>query len=394
MSNKLFEGIRTVEVTGHVTGPVTTQLLADCGAEAIVIETGSRRMMMGGGAGFGRPQVQRKNTTGKLSVSLNFISPKGLELARRLIASADVFVENMAGGVLTRRGLGYEDIRNIKPDIIYLATCMQGQTGPHAKHAASGHKLSALAGFNHITGWPDREPGWVGTYTDFVAPRYNIIAILGALEYRRRTGKGQLLDMSQYEPGLQFMAPAILDYTVNRRVAGRMGNQNPTAAPHNAYRCRGEDRWCAIAVTTDEEWRSFCKVIDNPALASDQMFATLSARKQNEDDLDMIINAWTATRPPEEVMALMQAGGIPAGVVETVEDQVMYDPQLKAREFFWEFDSPEPKKYQASTPPFYRLPIRVRQGPTLGDGNDYVFKNILGLSDEEFAQLVKEGVIA
>ena len=390
MSSKLLEGIRTVEVTGHVTGPVTTQLLADCGAEAIQIETASRRM------GFGGPRQaqERKNTSGKLSVSLNFISPKGLELARRLIASADVFVENMAGGVLTRRGLGYEDIKKLNPKIIYLATCMQGQTGPHAKHAASGHKLSALAGFNHIAGWPDREPGWVGTYTDFVAPRYNIIAILGALEYRRRTGKGQFLDMSQYEPGLQFMAPAILDYAVNKRVANRMGNQNPYAAPHNAYRCRGEDRWCAIAVFTDDEWRSLCKVIDNPALADDPMFATLAARKENESYLDLMINAWTETRPAEEVMALMQAGGVAAGVVETVADQVLYDPQLKAREFFWEFDSPEPKKYAKSTPPFFRLSIRVRQGPQLGDGNNYVFKDILGLSDDEIAKLVEEKVIS
>ncbi len=391
---RLFEGIRTVEVTGHVTGPVTTQLLADCGAEAIQIETGSRRGLMGGGAGFGRPQVQRKNTSGKLSVSINFISPKGLELARRVIASADVFVENMAGGVLTRRGLGYEDIRKIKPDIIYLATCMQGQTGPHGKHAASGHKLSALAGFNHITGWPDREPGWVGTYTDFVAPRYNILAILGALEYRRRTGKGQFLDMSQYEPGLQFMAPAILDYTVNRRVANREGNRCSYAAPHNAYRCQGEDRWCAIAVFTDEEWRSFCKAFGKPEMANDTRFATLLARKENEEELDRAVNEWTGSRTAEEVMSVMQAAGVAAGVVETVQDQVEKDPQLKARQFFWELESPEPNKYVNSPPPYYRLAIRVRQGPQLGDGNNYVFKDILGMSDDEIAGLVKEGVIA
>lgn len=391
MGKKLFEGIRTVEVTGHVTGPVTTQLLADCGAEAIVIETGSRRMV-----GFGPPRgpVERKNTSGKLSVSINFVTPKGLELARRLIASADVFVENMAGGTLARRGLGYEDIRKIKPDIIYLATCMQGQTGPHAKHAASGHKLSALAGFNHITGWPDREPAWVGTYTDFVAPRYNIIAILGALEYRRRTGKGQFLDMSQYEPGLQFMAPAMLDYVVNGRVANREGNRCSYAAPHNAYRCQGEDRWCAIAVFTNEEWQSFCRVIGSPALSKDSRFATLLVRKENEEELDRLINEWTGHRTAEEVMSLMQAGGVAAGVVETVKDQVENDPQLRARQFFWELESPEPKKYVTSPPPYYRLAIRVRQGPLLGESNDYVFKGILGMKDEDIAELVKEGVIA
>ncbi len=390
MAKKLLEGIRTVEITGHVTGPVTTQLLADCGAESIIIETGSRR------TGFGLPASaeEHKNTNGKLSVSLNFISPKGLELARRLIATADVFVENMSGGTLTRRGLGYEDIRKIKPDIIYLATCMQGQTGPHYAHAASGHKLSALTGFNHITGWPDRGPAWVGTYTDFVAPRYNIIAILGALEYRRRTGKGQFLDMSQYEPSLQFQSTAILDYTINRRVAGRMGNRSPYAAPHNAYRCQGEDRWCAISVFTDDEWQRFCEVIGNPKLSIDASFSTLIARKRNEEELDRLVNEWTGSHTAEEVMSLMQAAGIAAGVVENVEDQVLNDPHLKHREFFWEIESPEPKRYLIKGAPFYRLALRVRQGPLLGENNDYVFKDILGLSDEEVAELEREGVIA
>lgn len=387
MSKKLFEGVRTVEVTGHVTGPVTTQLLADCGAESIVIETGSRRL------GFPGNDEEHKNTTGKLSVSLNFIHPRGLALARRLISTADVFVENMAGGKLTNRGLGYEDIRKIKPDIIYLSTCMQGQTGPHYAHAASGHKLSALAGFNHITGWPDREPAWVGTYTDFIAPRYNIIAILGALEYRRRTGKGQFLDMSQYEPSLQFMATSILDYTVNRRIAGRMGNQSPYAAPHNAYRCQGEDRWCAISVFTDDEWRRFCEVIGVPALSGDIRFSTLLARKENEEELDKLVNNWTANRTAEDVMGLMQAAGIAAGVVETVEDQVLSDPHLKHREFFWEMESPQPKRYVTKGAPFYRLTLRVRRGPLLGANNDYVLKGILGLSAEEVAGLEKEGVI-
>lgn len=390
MAKKLLEGIRTVEVTVYVTGPVTTQLLADCGAESIQIETGSRRM---GAAGFRRTE-EHKNTTGKLSVSLNFHSPKGLDLARRLIASADVFVENLAGGTLIRRGLGYEDIKKLNPKIIYLSTCMQGETGPHATHAASGHKLSALTGYNHIAGWPDREPGWVGTYTDFVAPRYNIIAILAALEYRRRTGKGIFLDMSQYESGIQFMLPAILDYTVNKREANREGNKNWIAAPHNAYQCRGNQRWCAIAVYTDDEWQSFCKVLDDADWTQDPRFATLQGRKDNEEELDIMVNSWTGTRLAEEVAALMQSAGIAAGVVESLEDQIVYDPQLKSRDFFWEIEHPEPKYYDNNRPPFYRLALRTRTGPLLGENNSYVFKDILGLSDGEIDALVKEGVIA
>jgi benzylsuccinate CoA-transferase BbsF subunit len=251
-----------------------------------------------------------------------------------------------------------------------------------------------LTGYNHIAGWPDREPGWVGTYTDFVAPRYNIIAILAALEYRRRTGKGVFLDMAQYESGVQFMLPAILDCTVNGRSAGREGNRNLTAAPHNAYACRGEQRWCAIAVYTDDEWRRFCAVLDNAAWTQDPRFATLQGRKENEEELDIMITSWTSTRMAEEVAALMQSAGVAAGVVESLEDQIVYDPQLKEREFFWEIENPESKKYFNSKPPFYRLALRTRQGPLLGENNSYVFKDILGLSDNEIAVLTKDGVIA
>ncbi|MFC2014608.1 CaiB/BaiF CoA transferase family protein [Chloroflexota bacterium] len=389
MANKVLEGIRVTCVTGHVTGPVTSQSLADCGAEVINIETVNKRgrmVMPSGTPGYPK-------STGKLSVSINFTTPKGLELAHRLIALSDIVVENMAGGVLAKRGMGYEDLKKVKPDIIMLSTCMQGQTGPHSSHAASGHKLSALSGFNHLTGWPDRQPAFVGTYTDFVAPRYNIIAIMAALDYRRRTGKGQYLDMSQYEPGIQFMAPLILDNVVNNRVANRMGNECTYAAPHNAYRCVGEDRWCAIAVFTDEEWQSFCTVIGSPELTKDPRFATLLARKENEEELDRIINEWTAKYTPPVVMTLMQEAGVAAGMVQNVQDQIEKDPHLKHRHFFWEIEDSEREKESPAFEPDYRLSLRIRQGPTVGQHNDYVLKDILGVSDKEITDLTDEGVI-
>ncbi|MEE8418782.1 MAG: CoA transferase, partial [Dehalococcoidales bacterium] len=331
MDKKLFEGIRVIDFTWHLTGPLTTKHFSDMGAEVIRVE--SRR----------RPDIQRVNertgsfkqfTTGKLSITLNIATPEGLNLIRQLIATADVIVDNFAGGVMERLGLGYNAVRKIKPDIIVLSSCMQGQTGPHAKHPGSGHKLTALAGFNHITGWPDQEPVWIAAYTDFIAPRYNILAILAALEYRRRTGKGQYLDMSQYEAGIQFMAPLVLDYGVNDRVVGRMGNRLPNAAPHNAYRCQGEDRWCAIAVFTDDEWNSFCNVIGSPALAADPRFASLTSRKDNEEELDILVNEWTVSRTAEEVMKMMQEAGVAAGVVETGEDLLDNDAQYKHRHTF------------------------------------------------------------
>ena len=272
---------------------------------------------------------------------------------------------------------------------------MQGQTGPYASHGASGHKLSALSGFNYISGWPDRDPAWIAAYTDNIAPCYNIIAIMAALDYRRRTGKGQFLDMSQNEAGVQFMAPLILDYAVNKRVANREGNKYPYAAPHNAYRCIGEDRWCAIAVFTDKEWQSFCKVIGKPALAKNPKFNTLLARKEHEEELDKLVNEWTVKHTAEEVMNLMQAKGVAAGMVETAKDQER-DPQLMARHFLWELDYQEGGTILSPAGVHFLLsktPYELKPAPSLGQHNDYVFKELLGLSDEEIIKLENEKVI-
>ncbi|MEE8413568.1 MAG: CoA transferase [Dehalococcoidales bacterium] len=394
MTKKLFEGIRIVEVTVYQTGPLTTQAFSNLGAEVIKIETRSQMTGGGGAPGMGGGNAKATN---KLSVSLNFANPKGLEVARRIIATADIFVENLAGHSLIRKGLGYEDLKKIKPDIIMLSTCMQGQTGPYANHGASGHKLSALSGFNQIYGWPDRDPAWIAAYTDNIAPPYNVIALLAALDYRRRTGKGQFLDMSQNETGVQFMAPLILDYVVNKRVAGREGNKYPYAAPHNAYRCIGEDKWCAISVFTDEEWKSFCQVIGNPALAEDPRFATLPARKENEQELDGLVNEWTTNHTPVTVMTLMQEAGVAAGMVENAEDQAQRDPQLKHRHFLWEVDRSGGEGTFLAPPGIHFLLSKAEcellPSPTLGEHNDYVFKELAGLTDEEITEMASEGII-
>jgi benzylsuccinate CoA-transferase BbsF subunit len=255
--------------------------------------------------------------------------------------------------------------------------------------------LTALAGFSQIAGWPDHEPLFLGVYTDFIVPRFNTLAILAALDYRRRTGRGQYLDASQYEASLHFMAPLILDYAANQRIAMRMGNRSANAAPHGAYRCRGEDRWCAIAVFTDEEWQSFGQVIGNPALTNNPKFSTLPARKENEDELDKLVEEWTINHPPEEVMNLMQAAGVAAGIVATGEDMLEYDPQLKHRHFFWELDHPEIGKYRAAGPAFVlsKSHREVRSAPLLGEHSEYVLKEILGIADDEIAELVMEGIL-
>jgi len=286
-------------------------------------------------------------------------------------------------------------LKKVKPDIIMLSSCMQGQTGPHATHPGFGPHLTALTGLVHIAGWPDRKPAELGVYTDLIAPYFNALAILAALDYRRRTGKGQYFDASQYENVIHFMAPLILDYTVNRRVANRTGNQSPYAAPHGAYRCRGQDRWCTIAVFTDEEWQSFGKIIGNPAWVNSPEFATLQARKENEDELDGLVEDWTVNHSAQEVMTMMQAGGVAAGVVETGEDQLEHDAQLKHRHSFWEVEHPEVGKYHVPTPSFVlsKSLYELCRAPLVGEHNEYVLKEILGMSDEELAELVIEGVV-
>ncbi|MFC1978246.1 CoA transferase, partial [Chloroflexota bacterium] len=398
---KLLKGIKVADFTWLIAGTRTSKALADYGAEVIKIESSTRPdpsrplgPFKDGIPGLNRGNANQWNTS-KLSVALNLAHPRGVEVAKRLVAWADVVVENFAGGTMKRMGLGYEELKKVKPDIIMLSACMQGQTGPHANHPGLGAHLTALSGFCHITGWPDREPPDLGVYTDFIVPRFNTLAILAALDYRRRTGRGQYLDMSQYESSIHFMAPLILDYVVNQRVAVRMGNRSDYAAPHGAYRCRGGDRWCAIAVFTDEEWGSFGKIVGNPAWTNDLKFATLLARKRNEDELDRLVEEWTIDYSAEEVMSMMQAAGVAAGVVETGEDLLEHDPQLRHRHFFWELDHPEIGKYRAAGPAFVlsKSPREVRRAPLLGEHSEYVLKELLGTSDEEIAELVIEGVL-
>ena len=292
-------------------------------------------------------------------------------------------------------GLGYEELKKIKPDIIMLSSCGMGQEGPYASFSSFGVQLTALSGFDHITGWPDQEPVELGVYTDFIAPHFNILAILAAIDYRRRTGKGQYIDMAQYENAVHFMAPLILDNVVNKRISKRMGNRLPHAAPHNAYRCRGEDRWCAIAVFTDREWESFCKVIGNPAWVKDLRFSTLLARKENEEELDRLVEEWTRNHPAEDIMHMMQAEGVSAGVVQMTEDMQDHDPQLKDRHFYWELQHPEVGKYRAPGPSFIlsKSPCELRSAPLLGEHIEYIFKEVLGMSDDEIEELLIEGVI-
>ncbi len=401
IGKKPLDGVKIADFSSALVGPFTVKPLADFGAQLVHIESKrwpdmrTSRPFKDRIQGFNRSAYFNREHTSQLSVALNLASPQGIEIAKKIVAWADIVVENFAGGAMDRMGLGYKELKKIKPDIIMISSCMMGQTGPYSKHPGYGRPLTALTGFTNITGWPDRDATDLNVYTDFVAPHFNSLAILAALDYRERTGKGQYIDLSQYESCLHFMEPLILDYNINQRIAIRNGNRNLSAVPHGAFRCSGEDRWCAIAIFNDEEWGKLCKIIGNPAWASDTKFTTFKARKENEEELENLIGQWTIKHSAEEVMKLMQTAGLSAGILETGKELMEDDPQLNSRRLFWKLDHPEVGEYHSERPPFIlsKSPCEVRRAPLLGEHNELVLKEILGMSDEQIVDLVVAEVI-
>jgi benzylsuccinate CoA-transferase BbsF subunit len=331
----------------------------------------------------------------KFGITLNLKHPRGPEVARRLVAWADVLIENFVPGVMARNGLSYEAVREINPSIVYLSSCNMGQTGPKAGQRGFGSQLTSQSGFTYLTGDPDGEPMLLfGPYIDFVAVGFGVVAVLAALDCRRRTGRGQHIDLSQYETGLQFMAPALLESEVNGRVMTRMGNRSPYGAPHGAYPCRGEDRWCVIAVCTEDEWRAFCRASGHPQWAEDERFGSLASRKAHEDELDALVGAWTSRLAPPEVMETLQAAGVAAGVVNRLSD-LFADPQLIHRRVWRELPHAELERFHYVAPPyiFSETPAEQRPSPLLGEHNQLVYRELLGLSGGEIEQLIADGVI-
>lgn len=401
-SLKALEGIKVADFGWILAGPLVTKCMADFGATVVRVESRKRLDPSRSGVPFkdGIPGVNRGGTfrfqnTSKYSMCLDLSKPEGMEVAKKLVAWSDVVVENFGPGTMDRMGLSYKRLIEINPNIIMISSSNQGQTGPHREQRGFGWNLGGMAGFNHVTGWPDRiglAPN--AAWTDFYAPWFGAIATLGALDYRRRTGKGQYIDLSQYEAGLAFLAVALLDYTVNGREQMRQGNRSPYAAPHGAYPCRGEDRWCVIAVQTEKEWLALAKAIGNPEWVKDPQFDTLKARKEHEDELDTLVATWTLSFSPEEIMAKLQGMGIAAGVVQNAQDFLDKDPQTKHRQFFQYLDHPEMGVSAHTDWPFHLslTPSQPRYAPLMGEHTEMVCKQMLGIPDREFQELQAAGI--
>ncbi|HWP60736.1 MAG TPA: CoA transferase [Candidatus Acidoferrales bacterium] len=400
-----LKGIKVVEFAAFAAGPVVGKHLADHGATVVHVESKVRP------DGFRthyppyKDNIHGLNRSGlfalcnndKLDITLNLKkAPKATELAKRIVAWADVVIENFSPGTMARLGLGYEELKKVKPDLIMLSSSNLGQSGPHAHHAGFGSQLSSLAGFTHLTGYPDGPPQILyGPYIDYIAVAYGAVAILAALDYRRRTGQGNYIDTAQYETGLQYLAPILLDYKVNGTVATRNANRDPHAAPHGAYPCAGDDSWCAISVHSEKEWQALCNAMGNPPWAADAKFASHRSRKGNEDELDRKIAEWTSRFGARELMERLQAAGVKAAMVNTMKD-LYSDPQLAARGQWVELEHPEIGKMHYQRPPFLLAktpPGPARRDPLLGEHNEHFYRQLLGLSADEYDALVAEGVI-
>jgi benzylsuccinate CoA-transferase BbsF subunit len=400
-----LKGVKIVEFAAFAAGPVVGKHLADHGATVVHVESKVRP------DGFRthyppyKDNIHGLNRSGlfalcnndKLDITLNLKkAPAATELAKKMVAWSDVVIENFSPGTMARLGLGYEELKKVKPDLIMLSSSNLGQSGPHAHHAGFGSQLSSLAGFTHLTGYPDGPPQILyGPYIDYIAVAYGAVAILAALDYKRRTGKGNHIDTAQYETGLQYLAPILLDYKVNGRVAGRNANRDPDAAPHGAYPCKGDDRWCVISVSTVAEWKALCRVMGNPRWSADKKFSSHAARKANEDELDRKLGEWTRSLAAKGLMEKLQKAGVKAGVVNRMCD-VYEDPQLKQRPQWVELEHPEIGKMRYQRPPFLlgkTPPGPAKRDPLLGEHNEYFYCDLLGLSRSDYKALVKAGVI-
>ncbi len=378
MNNQpILNNTRILDFTWALAGPYATRLLGDFGAEVIKVQS---PLMEAENDAFARGYYNTWNRN-KLGITLNLNKSEGVVLAKRLIAISDAVVENFTPRVMSNWGLDYANVKKVKPDIIMVSMSVMGQKSNYNGYGPTVHALSGMTWLTSFPGQPPLGPGFA--YADHVAGLYASIMLLGALETREKTGRGQHIDISEVD--------IMKDMLQDNKDQKPTGNDSPVAAPHNVYRCKGKNRWCAIVVFNEEEWRGLKIALGSPSWAEDKKFATLAGRLKNSDKLDKLISTWTQQHTAEDVMSLLQKNGVAAGVVQDAAD-LAQAPQLKARNFFVKnvekslLDA-TPIKMSAAKSEYKRT------APTPGQDNDYVYGKLLGISKSKRAELKKRGVI-
>ena len=398
-----LNGVRVLDFTHVLAGPFATRILADLGADVVKVNSNTRTGPNAPGSVY--YIMWNRN---KRALALNMAHAESRTICRRLCETADVVIDNFSVGVLERWGVGYDNVHTANPKVVYVQMSGMGDGGPWSNFVTYAPTIHALAGLTYLTGVSGREDIGIGfSYNDHCAGLHGAFAILAALEARRHTGRGQRIDLSQFEVGVNLIGPTLLDYFANGRAAEPSGNRLPydKAAPHGCYRCAGaasdavaDERWVAIACMTDAQWRSLRDVMGDPEWARAPALATVEGRLANAD-LDARIGVWTSALSAEDVMARCQAAGVPAGVVQTGADMGERDPQLAGAGFLMEMAEPHPS---AGATFADRLPIHFEETPCdeyrrtrqVGEDNTAVLADWLGMSAVEVQRGEDEGHLA
>jgi benzylsuccinate CoA-transferase BbsF subunit len=401
-----LQGVRVLDFTWVWAGPYATMLLAMLGAEVIKVE-GPESLDLGR-RGIVWPLTEPEPleipinqgmsfnaiNMSKLGVTIDLRKPEGVALAKRLVGISDVVVDNMRAGSMERLGLGYEALRAVSSGIIVLSSTGRGSEGPERHYAGYATIHCAIGGSAHITGYPDEPPSTTTGDVDLMNATAAAYAVVAALYHRAETGEGQFIDYSQCEGVTSLIGEVLLEYEMNGRSPGRDGNCDELMAPHNVYPCWGVDRWVALAVETDQEFAALARVLGRPELAHDRRFADAASRKRNEAELDSLIAEWTRARDRDRVVEMLCGAGLAAAPSRNAEDLIS-DPHLRERGAFVEVNHPEFGRRELVGVPWrmsdYEPP--VRHAPLLGEHNDYVFGELLGVSQRDLAELRRQGVI-
>jgi crotonobetainyl-CoA:carnitine CoA-transferase CaiB-like acyl-CoA transferase len=424
-------GVRIIDLTWLQVGPQATRILASFGAEVIRVEwrhpgavdflrymqpfapnhanaDGGRSQGAARSHGirgnFDRGAYYNNTNPGKYGITLNLNHPKGRELLRRMVREANALCENFSPGQMDKWSLGYEELRQINPRIIYMQTTGVGKFGTYKNYVSYGPTAQAMSGLTFMSGLPEPHPpaGWGYSYLDHSPGYFGAVLMMTALHRQRQNGTGAYIDLSQTETGLMLTGTSLVEHQLTGKPTSRHGNRMPYLewVPHGAYRCRGEDNWIAISIQSDQQWRSLVEAIGSPQWALDARFADAHGRKANEDELDRYLNNVTSVEERYDLMERLQARGIAAGVVQKAPDRFDRDPQLKARDYYVELPHSEIGKWPAEGFPakLSRSPADVggltgRAAPKLGEDNEYVYRQIFGLSLEELNSLKAEDVI-
>ncbi len=391
MAQPVLSGIRVLDFSWVLAGPYGTRLLADFGAEVIKVQP----LSPPAGDSFSRGYFNTWNRN-KLGITLDPGKPEGVRIARELVKICDVVVENFSPRVMSNWGMDYSELKKIRSDIIFISLSMMGHSGPWQHYSGFGPAAQAFSGITGLTANSAHPPVEMGfSYADHVAGLYGALAVLAALEYRRKTGEGQYIDLSETEAMTSLLFELFVDFGISGHETGITGHCSGNIAPEGIYACKGSDEWCAISVAGDEQWRGFKRALGNPGWADDRRFVTLEGRKLHSKDLNDFINGWTRQRSAQEVMAVLQKEGVAAGVVQSARD-IAEDPQLRARGFFQILEHPvmgdtvqdANPLHLADNPPACRC-----SAPEGGQDNDYVFRRLLGMKEEELERLSREKVI-